>query len=186
MVDGLARCWWWFLLRGVCSILFGLLAFAWPGITLISLAIIYGVFALVEGAAVLMAGFTARRTGGTGWEMILVGLLGLASGVLALLWPGLTAIVLLVMIGAWAIASGLFEVIAAIRLRKVIRNEWSLVLAGTLSILFGVILLARPAAGALAVVWLIGSFAIAFGILAVMLAMRLRRLHQWSGAPATS
>jgi uncharacterized membrane protein HdeD (DUF308 family) len=184
MLQGVARHWWCLLLRGVCAILFGLLAFAWPGITLLWLAILYGVFAITDGAGALMAGFSGREGGSTWWEMVLVGLLGLASGVVAILWPGLTAMVLLVMIAVWAIARGVMEIVAAVKLRKVLQNEWSLVLAGALSILFGIVLLARPAAGALAVVWLIASFAIAFGILSVILALRLRRLHHFAGAPA--
>jgi uncharacterized membrane protein HdeD (DUF308 family) len=99
------------LLRGVCSIVFGLLALAWPGITLVSLAILYGVFAIVDGSAALMAGFAGRAPGTTWWEMVLVGLLGLASGVVAILWPGLTALVLLVMIAAWSIAHGVVEIL---------------------------------------------------------------------------
>lgn len=185
MIHGMARCWWMILLRGLCSIAFGLMAFAWPGITLISLAILYGFFALMDGAAAVSAGFAARHERGAWWGMVLVGLLGLAAGFVALLWPGITAVVLLVMIAVWAIARGVFEIIAAIALRKVLQNEWALVFAGALSILFGTLLLLRPAAGALAVVWLIASFAIAFGVLSVILALRLRRLHHFAGAPAT-
>jgi uncharacterized membrane protein HdeD (DUF308 family) len=109
--------------------------------------------------------------------MILLGLLGVIAGVVTFVWPGLTAVVLLVIIALWAIVRGVLEIIGAITLRKIIQGEWLLILSGVLSIGFGVLLLLQPAAGALAVMWLIGIYMIAFGVTTIALSLRLRRLR---------
>lgn len=175
MLHALAQAWWLVLLRGIAGILFGLLAFIWPGITLLTLIFLYGAYALVDGVIALVAAFTGRVPGAPTWWLVVVGLLGIVAGVITFAWPGVTALVLIVFIGAWAIAHGVFEIIGAIKLRKEIDNEWLLILAGALSILFGLIVLIAPGAGALGLIWAIGAYAIVFGLLLVGFAMRLRR-----------
>jgi uncharacterized membrane protein HdeD (DUF308 family) len=165
-------------LRGVLAILFGLLVFAWPGITLWVLIVFFGAHALVDGVLALVAAVRGSASGVRWWGMLLEGILGIATGIIAFLMPGLTALVLLYLIAAWAIITGVFEIIAAIRLRKEIEGEWLLGLRGVLAILFGVILFANPGAGALAVLWLIGVFSIIFGVVELILAFRLRGHHQ--------
>src|SRR5262245_47689041 len=176
MLTVLARKWWLLLINGTGAILFGLMAFAWPGITLLTLVVLYGAYCIVDGVTAL-AEATARDQEGRAWgRMIFVGIVSIAVGVGAFIWPGITTAALLLIIAIWAILRGVLEIIAAIELRKVIHNEWLLIVAGVLSILFGVALLVKPQAGALAMVWLIGCFAIAHGILRVALAFKLRSL----------
>jgi uncharacterized membrane protein HdeD (DUF308 family) len=149
LLAALAQNWWLVLLRGIAAILFGVLAFLWPGLTLASLVLLYGAFALADGVLAVVA---AIRGGGPGsrWWLAVVGLAGIIVGLLTFLWPGVTALVLLVFIAVWAIAIGVFEIVGAIRLRKEIDNEWLLILSGALSVLFGLVLLVQPGAGALA------------------------------------
>jgi uncharacterized membrane protein HdeD (DUF308 family) len=174
MLAELARNWWVLLVRGLAAIIFGVLAFVWPGITLLAFVILFGAYALADGAMAIAWAITGRGGERPWWGMLLVGLAGVAAGLVTFLWPGITAVSLLVVIAAWAIVRGVLEIVAAVRLRNAIRNEWLLALAGALSVLWGVLLIVRPAAGALAMVWLIGAFAVAFGIVAVWLAVRLR------------
>ncbi len=172
----LARTWWLVLLRGLAAILFGGLALLWPHLTLVILVILYAVYALSDGAFALAE---AVRGGGwiPRWWLVVVGLANIAAGAAALAWPGLTAILLILLIGVSAVARGLFEIIGALHLRKVIDNEWSLVGSGVISVLFGAGVILAPRAGALALAWLIGLWAIALGVLIVILALRLRRLR---------
>jgi uncharacterized membrane protein HdeD (DUF308 family) len=176
LLQALARNWWLLLLRGVGAILFGVLTFVWPGISLTALILMYGVFALADGvfsvAAAVMGGAPAPR-----WWLALVGLLGIAVGILTFVMPGVTAIVLLMFIAGWAIVTGVLQIIGAIRLRKEIDNEWMLILLGALSVLFGLYVVIFPGAGALAIVWVIGIYAILAGLMMVGFALRLRRHH---------
>ena len=165
-------------LRGVLAIIFGLLVFAWPGISLWVLVLFFGANALIDGVLAIVAAVRGSASGARWWGMLLQGILGIATGIITFLWPGLTALVLLYFIAAWAIVIGVFEIVAAIRLRKEIEGEWLLALRGVLAIVFGVILFANPGAGALAVVWLIGVFSIVLGVLELILAFRLRGHHQ--------
>ena len=173
MLHALARNWWLILLRGICAILFGVLAFIWPGITLLTLALLYGIFALIEGglalAAAIMGGAPAPR-----WWLAVAGLLGIAVGILTIMMPGMTAIFLVLFIAAWAIVSGIMQIVGAIRLRKEIDNEWMLVAAGAISVAFGVLVALQPVLGALSLVFVIGAYAIIYGIALVALAFRLR------------
>jgi uncharacterized membrane protein HdeD (DUF308 family) len=143
----------------------------------LTLVIIYGAVALIDGIAGIALGVRGGVDGRTWWGMILLGLLGVIAGAVTFVWPGLTAVVLLVIIALWAIVRGVLEIIGAITLRKIIQGEWLLILSGVLSIGFGVLLLLQPAAGALAVMWLIGIYMIAFGITTIALSLRLRRLR---------
>ena len=184
MIGYLARNWGWIVLRGVVAVIFGVMAFVWPGITLSVLVLFWGAYALADGVLALVAAFKIRDEGRPMWQLIAVGLLGIAAGVITFMRPGITALALLAFIAVWALATGIFQVAAAIRLRKVIANEWLLGLSGALSILFGVFMLARPGAGALAVVWVIAWYAILFGVALVMLGFRLKGLVNRIPKPA--
>ncbi|EJO30299.1 MULTISPECIES: HdeD family acid-resistance protein [Burkholderiales] len=175
LVDHIGRHWGWVALRGVIAILFGLMALFMPAITLSALVLVWGAFALVDGVLALIAGIRIRDNGKPLWALIIVGLLGVAAGIVTFLWPGLTALVLLYIIAFWALAAGVFQVIAAIRFRKEIRNEWLLGLSGVVSILFGAMLIVQPGAGALALVWVIGIYAVFFGILLLIFSLRLKQ-----------
>jgi uncharacterized membrane protein HdeD (DUF308 family) len=174
MLHTLARNWWAIVLRGIFAILFGIGTFLWPGITLAVLVLLYGVYLFVDGILAVLWALARRREGSFSWEVFLAGLASLAAGVVTLLWPGVTAVALLYLIAVWAIVRGVFEILAAFHLRRELSNEWLLALNGALSILFGVVLIAAPVAGALAALWLIGSFAIVVGILMIALGIRLK------------
>lgn len=171
----LAKNWWLVLLRGIVSILFGLVAFAWPGLTLFTLVLFYGAFALVDGIIALASAFTGGAKPVPTWWLVLVGIAGIAAGIVTFLWPGLTAIVLVIFIGAWALVHGIFEIVGAIKLRKEIDNEWMLILAGVISVLFGLMVLFAPGAGALGLIWAIAAYSIVFGVLMIGLSFRLRK-----------
>jgi len=179
MVIVLARNWWALALRGLVAVLFGIMAFAWPGITLAALVLLYGAFALADGILAVAAAVVGRTQGMPWWALLLEGVTGIAVGILTFFWPGITALALLYLIAAWALVTGVFEIAAAIRLRRDIQGEWLLVLSGVLSILFGLALVVNPGAGALAVIWLIGAYAIASGVLLIVLGFKLR---SWSWA----
>ncbi len=173
----LAGNWWTFVLRGLVAILFGLLAFFMPGMALLTLVFLFGFYAIADGVFNIAAAF--RRTAGPDhtpwWALLIEGILSLIAGLLALFVPGLTAIALLYVIAGWAVATGIMEIVAAIRLRKQIRGEWLLALGGVLSIVFGVLLALFPGAGALAMVLWIGAYAIVFGALLIALGFRVRK-----------
>jgi uncharacterized membrane protein HdeD (DUF308 family) len=165
--------WWALLLRGIAAVLFGVLAFVWPGITLTVLVLLWGAYAFVDGAFAIAAGIKSHGESRRWWVLLLEGILGVAAGIVAFAVPGITALVLLMLIAAWAIVTGVFEIVAAIQMRKYIKGEWLLILAGIASVLFGVLLFINPGAGALAVIWLIGAYAIVFGVIMIALSLRL-------------
>jgi uncharacterized membrane protein HdeD (DUF308 family) len=175
LLHALGRNWWVLLLRGLLSILFGVLAFVWPGITILTFVFLYGAYALVDGIFAIVAAIRGEGGAGPRWWLAVVGLLGIAAGIFAFAMPGLTTVALLMLIAAWALVRGVFEIVGAIRLRKEIDNEWMLILSGLLSVAFGAIMLVMPGAGALALVWVIASYAIAIGIMLSILAFRLRK-----------
>ncbi|HEX3442975.1 MAG TPA: HdeD family acid-resistance protein [Pseudolabrys sp.] len=178
MLHALAENWWLLLLRGVAAIIFGLLAFFWPGVTLLTLVFLWGAYAIVDGAFSLWAAISGRDAIAPRWWLAVVGVAGVVAGLLAFAWPGLTAVILLLFIAGWAIVIGALEIWGAIQLRKEIEGEWWLILSGVLSIAFGIILIAQPGVGALAVVWLIAWYAILMGCSLIALAFRLRKhLH---------
>lgn len=176
MLRTLAQNWWAIVLRGLCGVLFGLSAFAWPGITLAILVSLYGAYALIEGAFAVAGAVMGRGAGAFPWGVLLAGLAGIAIGVITFMSPGVTAIALVYLIAAWAVLRGVFEIIAAIQLRKEIDNEWLLGLAGLLSVVLGLFLFAAPGAGAIAALWWIGAFAVVFGIVEIVLGFRLKGL----------
>jgi uncharacterized membrane protein HdeD (DUF308 family) len=167
----LTRLWWVLLVRGLVSVLFAVVAFEWPGPALVALVLLYGAYAFVDGMTALWAG----AFGGAVW-LALSGVLGLGAGILTFINPGITAVALYGLIAAWAVVRGIFEIMAAIKLRKEITGEWALIGGGVLSIAFGMLLLAYPVAGILALVWLIGTYSLAFGAAMIFLAFRLRGL----------
>src|SRR6185369_6144718 len=154
LVRALAENWWLLLLRGVASIIFGVLAFIWPGLTLVALIFLWGAYAIVDGVIALWAAISGKAGAiAPRWWLAVVGIVGLLAGVVAFGSPGLTALVLLMFIAGWAIVVGVLEIWGAIQLRKEIDGEWWLILSGLLSIAFGALLFARPGPGALALVW---------------------------------
>jgi uncharacterized membrane protein HdeD (DUF308 family) len=162
------------IVRGIVGVVFGLVAFAWPGITIAALVVIFGVYAIVDGITNLMLGFRRRQSRGRAWAHALQGLIGIAAGVLTFIWPIVTALALVLFIGAWAIVTGVFEIVAAIKLRKEITGEWMLALSGLLSVAFGVLVMAFPGAGAVGIAWVLGAYAMATGVILVALGIRLR------------
>ena len=162
------------------------MALAWPGITLGALVLLYGAYALADGVFAIAAVMAGRTGGRPWWSLLVEGLVGIAVGIMTFAWPGISALVLLYLIAAWAFVTGIFEIVAAIRLREEIRGEWLLALSGILSILFGVALVIWPGAGALALVWVIGAYAIAFGALLIALGFRLRSWSRRESMRATS
>jgi uncharacterized membrane protein HdeD (DUF308 family) len=174
-VQVLARNWWALALRGVFAIVFGLIAWLMPGITLYALVLLFGAYSFVDGIFGVAAAVRAAEHH-TRWGWLLVeGIAGILTGIIAFVVPGITALVLLYLIAAWALVTGVLELIAGFRLHGHLANEWLLLLGGAASIIFGVILIVRPGAGALALIWLIGIYALIFGILMLWLAFRLKR-----------
>jgi uncharacterized membrane protein HdeD (DUF308 family) len=170
----LARNWWAVALRGLFAVLFGIAAFAWPELTLLSLVWLFGIYAVLDGIFSIVSAITNRQENDRWWLVLLEGIIGIAAGVVAFVWPGITAIALVYLIAAWAILTGIFEIVAAIRLRKEIEGEWLLALSGILSLIFGVALMIWPGAGALALVWVIAAYAIVFGVVLIILGFRMR------------
>ena len=186
LLEDLSNHWWVILLRGVVGVIFAVLAFAWPGATLISLVFVYGAYAILDGVFALYMTYLAARQERRSWPYLLEGLAGIGAGILAFALPGITALVLLYLIAAWAIVTGVVEIVAAIDLRKQMQNEWLLGLAGALSIIFGIVVAVFPDAGALAVVWTVGAYALLFGVTLIVLAFRVRAMGKRLGAPATA
>ncbi|MGB7159927.1 MAG: HdeD family acid-resistance protein [Tepidisphaeraceae bacterium] len=181
----LADHWWAFVVRGIAAILFGLLTFIMPTMALMTLVFVFGFYALTDGVLSIAAAF--RRTGPAQtpwWALLISGLVSVLAGLLAFFMPGKTAVVLLYLIAAWAIVMGIISIIAAITLRKLISGEWVLILSGLLSIAFGVLMLARPGLGALAVVLWIGAYAVVFGAMLIGLGFELRKFaHEHPAHP---
>ena len=174
--------WWALALRGAIAILFGLAALLRPGIALEALILLFGAYALVDGVFAIVGVFGGTRGGTPRWLLLIEGIAGILAGLIAFVLPGLTAILLLYLIAAWAVVTGIVEITTAIRLRREITGEWALIVGGALSILFGVILaVIGPVAGLLSLVWLIGVYALAFGILMLITAFQVRGRDASSG-----
>lgn len=174
----LARNWWTIALRGAIAILFGIAALAFPGITLVSLVYLFAAFVLGSGILLIVAALRDRLHDVNGWLLLIEGIIAIAAGVAAFFYPGITALALVYFIAAWAIVTGIIEIITAIQLRKEIAGEWLLALAGIASVAFGFLLAINPGSGALALVWIIAIYAIFFGLLLLLLGFRLRN---WEG-----
>lgn len=174
MLGYLNENWGWIALRGALSIAFGALAIAWPGITLAALVLLWGAYALADGALALVAAFRIRDRGKPFWALAIVGMLGIAAGIATFVTPALSALVLLSVIATWALLMGAFQIGAAIRLRREIEHEWLLALSGALSVVFGLLSILAPGEGAVALIWTIGLYAIAFGVALLLLGLRVR------------
>jgi uncharacterized membrane protein HdeD (DUF308 family) len=174
MARSLSQNWWLVVLRGLLAILFGVLAFVWPAITWLTLIVMFGVYAIVDGIVAIVSGLSRTRETPRWWTFLVEGLLGIGAGIVALVWPEVTSLVLIYMIASWAVITGILEIAAAVRLRNEISNEWLLGLGGLVSIGLGILLFFQPAAGGLAIIWTIAAYALIFGVLLVFLGFRLR------------
>ena len=166
--------WGWIALRGLLALVFGILAIAWPLITVWTLAMLWGVFALADGAFALNTGWRLHKKGVHWWPYFVFGAVGVLAGLVAIIWPGITALALVYVIGFWAVLGGVSLIAAAWRLRKEIEDEWFLALSGLLTLIFGLLMLFRPLDGAVAVAWIVGFYAIFLGLLILMLAFKIR------------
>jgi uncharacterized membrane protein HdeD (DUF308 family) len=173
----LATNWWALALRGLIAILFAIFTFAWPGITLDVLVLIFGVYAFIDGVLAIIAAVRAVRGHRRWGALLLEGIVGILAGLCAWFVPGVTLAFLVFLVAAWAIITGVLELAAAVRLRRNIPQEWLLIVMGIVSIVFGILIYLAPLAGALVIVWWIGAYALVFGILLLVLAFRLRKLH---------
>ncbi|WP_343701651.1 HdeD family acid-resistance protein [Chitinophaga sp.] len=180
MIQEFAKYWWLFVLRGVLAILFAVLAFLWPAITLSILVIFLGAYFFVDGIFTLVHSFRVMKTEPRWWVLLLEGLVSIVAGLIALFSPGVTALFLVVLIAVWSLVTGILEIILAFRLRKEITNEWMLILAGVLSILFSILLFMQPITGVVVISWWIGFYALFFGIFLISVGIRLKKLakHQ--------
>lgn len=166
---------WLIGLRGVLAIIFGVLAFLMPGMTAFALVIVFSAYAILDGILAIATGVRTHEANSRWWLIIIEGIVDIAAGVIAFLYPGLAAVTLLFVIAFWAIITGILEIAAAIRLRREITNEWALGLTGVASIILGVIMIVNPGAGLVGLVWAIGGYAIIFGVLMLFLAFRAGR-----------
>lgn len=170
----LSRTWWLLLLRGLIAIAFGILIWLQPEISIMALMLIFGAYVLADGVLGIWTAIAGRKEHEDWWVLFIWGGIGVGIGILTFLAPGVTALALLFYIAVWAVATGVLEIVAAIRLRKEIKGEWMLVLGGIVSVIFGILLMAQPIAGALALLWLIAVYGVIFGIFLVILAFRVR------------
>lgn len=171
----LAQLWWVLAVRGAVAVLLGILALVWPGITLLVLVALFAAFAMVAGVVTVAGALKYRTLDGGWWIVLLLGVVSLAVGVIAAFQPGATLLALVLLMAAYAIVIGVLDIVVAVRLRKLIEGEWALIVAGAVSILFGVAVAAFPPAGALALAFLVGFYAITTGILLLVLAFQARR-----------
>jgi uncharacterized membrane protein HdeD (DUF308 family) len=180
VVELMTRNWWLVTLRGALAVIFGILTLAWPGMTLLALIFLWGFYALVDGISSIALGAAVR---GHRWSNVLIGAVGVIAGLVAIMLPGETAVVLLVIIAIWAIIAGVVQVAAGIALRRAMAHAWFLILTGGLTLVLGVVLLLNPGAGALALVTTIAIFALIWGISLILLGLRLRGLRDSSVQP---
>lgn len=179
------RNWGALVVRGIFAIAFGVLAFLWPGITVEVLVLLFGAYALIDGIFAIVAAVDGQPRTRPWWALAAEGVLGIGAGVVTFAWPGITALVLLLIIAFWAVFTGFFEIIEAIQLRRHIDNEWALALSGVLSLLFGAVLFLFPGWGVLMIAWMVGVYAILFGFLLVALGLRLRNWRGYATWPRT-
>jgi uncharacterized membrane protein HdeD (DUF308 family) len=164
----------WLIIRGIVGLIIGLVSFTWPGLTIAVLVAIFGLFALIDGFTNIVLGLTHTPEHGRSWAHLLQGLVGVAAGIVTFVWPGITTLALIWVIAAWAIITGVLEIIAAVRLRRIVPGEWMLALAGILSLIFGFLVFAYPTAGAVGIAWVLGVYAGLAGIVLIVLGIRLR------------
>lgn len=181
MDDFFVRSWWVLALRGLCGVVFGVLAVMWPELTLLTLIALFAAYALVNGVASVVGAVRHRSKDDDWWLPLLLGIISIGAGVIAVLSPTVTTLVLVLVIGANALVTGVLDIVAAIRLRKTITGEWLLALSGVASVVFGAAVFLFPAAGALALVWLISLYALVSGALLLASAFRTRALAKGAG-----
>ncbi len=177
MITEMSKNWWLFLVRGLAAIAFGVLALIWPAPAWFALVVLFGVFALLDGLFSLVAGIDFLRYFDRGWAVVLEGVMGIVIGILTLIWPGQASQVLFYFVAAWAIGTGIFEIVTALRVRVFIPGEWTMVFAGVLSILCGILMFVFPLAGIVALVWVIGIYAVVYGIMQMVFSARLNGLR---------
>lgn len=170
--------WWAFLLRGIFAVLFGILALAWPLATIAALVLLFGAFVFIDGLFTVIHSFQLRKTENRWWVLLLEGLAGIGVGLITFFYPQVTAALLVILVAVWAIFTGVFELVMAIRLRKEIKGEWLLGLAGVLSIALGIFFIAMPLAGSIVIAYWVGAYALIFGITLIVLGIRMRKLHK--------
>jgi uncharacterized membrane protein HdeD (DUF308 family) len=168
------RHWWVFLVRGIVAILFGIIALVAPGIALLAFIYVFAAYAILDGITAIVVSLQERSFLRTWWVLLLEGILGIIFGILAFAWPGETALILLYLVAAWALVTGILEISSAFVVPGSARQRWGLGLAGLLSIIFGIILIVFPGAGLLAILWLVGIFAIVFGVSLIIYAFQIR------------
>lgn len=173
----LIKNWWSLLLRGLLGLLLGIIAFAWPGITLAGLVMLFGAYALIDGVVNIVGAVRAARAHERWSVLVIEGLVGIAAAAVTVLWPAITTLALIFVIGAWAVITGAMEIAAAVRLRKYITGEWLLLLSGIASLIFGVLVMVYPLAGGLVIALWFGAYVFIFGAIMVTLAFRLRSLR---------
>lgn len=174
IADLYKQAWWMLLIRGIFAVLFGILATTWPGLTLATLIIFFGAFALVHGLMAVIGSIVARKEADDWWLVLFEGIVGIIIGIMTFTWPTLTGLVLAYFIAAWALINGILRIYGAIKLRKAIEGEWLLIISGIIGVIFGIFVFARPLAGALAITWIIGVYAIIFGLLGIILSFRIK------------
>lgn len=179
------RSWWVLALRGALAILFGVLAFMWPQLTLLVLVGLFAAFALLSGITAIVGALSNRKSNDDWWVVLLLGIVSVGAGIIAAFTPGMAALVLVLLIGANALVTGVLDIISAIRLRKAIEGEWMLALSGLVSIVFGAIVFFMPAAGALAMIWVISLYAVVFGAFMLVAAFRARAAARRRERPAS-
>ncbi|MFN3418857.1 MAG: HdeD family acid-resistance protein [Pyrinomonadaceae bacterium] len=170
----LAKNWWAFLLRGILALIFGIVAIFFPAAAFLALVLVFGAFAFVDGVFALVSAFTSNARSENWWWLILEGIIGLGIGILTIIQPAAMGEAWLILIAAWALITGILEIITAVRLRKIIQGEFWLILGGIISVLFGLAVAFYPQAGALAIGLLIGLYAILFGAIFIALGLKLR------------
>jgi uncharacterized membrane protein HdeD (DUF308 family) len=183
MTGFFAKNWWVLLLRGIVAVLFGILANTRPGITMAVLVLLFGIYAVVDGSFALLAAIGGWRHREDRWLLLLEGFIGIGAGILTLRAPGITTVALLFFIAVWALATGVLRIVAAIRLRKEITGEFWLALSGIASVVFAFLVMMNPAAGALAIAWLIGWYALFLGAMLVMLSIKLHNIRRLGDMP---
>ena len=183
MIEAISRSWWILALQGLCAVAFGILALLWPGITLLWLVVLFAAYSLFAGSITVAGAVSNRKSEEYWWLLLLLGVVSIAAGVIAVFHPDLTALVLVLLMGANALVSGVLQIVIAIQLRKVIQGEWLMIAAGILSIAFGILVFLFPGAGALAMVWLISVYAVATGILVLTVAFRVKGLAKRASSP---
>jgi uncharacterized membrane protein HdeD (DUF308 family) len=174
MLEVLTRYWWAFIARGVIAIALGVMVCAWPAITVDALIIVFGIYAFADGIFLVVKAIGGWKARDDRWLLLFEGLMGIGIGVITFFAPGVTAIGLLFYIAAWSLATGILEIVGAVRLRKEIEREVLWILTGIVSIVFAVLLMVFPGAGILGLVWLLGVYAIVFGVLLIALGIRFR------------